>query len=77
MIFFMQMSVIQLKRIVAIFTGLNKQLKGLKYLKYVNYVTYLQNPVTLIEGMHLTFVLLLGKLFIKVEKSDDKELTLL
>jgi hypothetical protein len=39
----------------------------------MNYVTYLQNPITLIHGKHLNFGLLLGNLFIKVEKSDDRE----
>lgn len=39
----------------------------------MNYVTYLQNPVTLIHGKRLNFVLLLGNLLIKVEKLDDRE----
>jgi len=44
MIFFVQMSVIQLKIIVARFTGyVSDSLK-----KYVNYITYFPNGITII-----------------------------
>lgn len=56
MIFFMQIGVTQLKKIVVRFTGLNNYFKESQCLEYVNYVTYLQNPVTLIHGNLLNFV---------------------
>ena len=59
MIFFMQIGVTQLKKIVVRFTGLNNWFKESQCLKYVNYVTYLQKTVTLTHGNLLNFVITL------------------
>jgi len=40
----------------------------------VNYITYLQNPVTLIQEKLINFVLLLGKLFIKIESVKQRRI---
>ena len=62
---FVQMSVIQLKKLLYDSWVMLSNVKNSTSLKHVNYVTYLRNLVTIIHGKLLTFILLITKAFTK------------
>lgn len=72
MIHFVRMGVIQLKKLIVLFTGYVSNTKAVQSLKCVNYINYLRNDVTLKYRKRLIFVLSLTT-FSKSKSLIDKE----